>query len=116
MIGPHKAKKAVDAVSSASSGGTNTHAKKGADTAAATQENLRTEEALGQRNSWVCNLGRNSYSTTDSRDRKRMCDVTSDFLGHLIQLPIYQQKESVCFGPIISPIQAGSIMRKKKAD
>ena len=53
MIGPHKAKKAVDAVSSASSGGTNTHAKKGADTTAATQENLRTERALGQKNSFA---------------------------------------------------------------
>ena len=56
MIGPHKAKEAVDAAVSSgkSSGGANTHAKKGADTTAATQENLRTEEeALGQRNSRV---------------------------------------------------------------
>ena len=47
MIGPHKARKAVDAAavsSGRSSGGANTHAKKGADT----QENLRTEEALGR--------------------------------------------------------------------
>ena len=67
MIGPHKAR-TVDAAAMSSgggSGGANTHAKKGADTAAATQENLRTEEALGQRNSYAYRLGRYiSYIST----------------------------------------------------